>query len=866
MVNPRPVKHKAEEDVWVKTACNVCFSMCAIRAHRVNGTVVNIEGNPDCPTSRGGLCPRGASGVMLLYDPNRVNVPLKRTKPEKGIGVDPKWVEISWDEALDTITEELKKIKADDPRKLIAMSSVLLGDTSRINYSFAGAFGSPNKFASGAGMHCGNGSHLLAGLMHCAWTKMPDPNYINYYLNFGCPSGFGMYYTVTGMAQRMAKARSRGMKHVVIEPWMGAPGLNSDEWIPIRPGTDAALALAMVNLLLNEYGIYDVSSIKQYTNGPYLVGADGYYLRDKGMGKPLIWDLADGKAKSYDDPTMKDVAIEGRYSVNGTTARPAFSLLKEHVKTYTPEMASEVTTVPSETIRRVAKEFGEAAKIGSTITIDGQELPFRPVSVGFFKGAAAHKHSALTCMALEILQEIVGANNVPGGCLGMNSRSLGFPETGQPAYSPSEGQDGLLQSGAWNVPPAPWPPTEAKKPEIIGMKDLIPTAGESPLASMSITEREKYKFPYKPEFMIQTGANYMMAIGDPTVVEKAFKEGIFTVAFSIYLDESTEFADIVLPDTCYLERLDLRIDWESSITPVDEWAYHIRQPVVEPMFQRRPAQKVILELAERLGMLGDMYRQMNLIYAFKEPYTLDPTKKYAWEEIVNRRLKGYFGPEHGLDWFKENGLIRWPKKVEEVYWRPFIKGRTPIYFEHFKTIGEQIEKIKKEQGIPDFDTADFQPVPDWKPCASHDEKRSGFDLYGLYYRMPIQTFTFTYNNPWLDEATEMDACFYNIAMNTETAKNKGIKAGDWVEIESAGTGHKVEGKAALTEAIHPEVIAYASGGWHWSKRTPLASQQGKGICPEWLIPLNFDYMDTVSLNLDLCVKVKVTRSHLKNAK
>jgi anaerobic selenocysteine-containing dehydrogenase len=112
----------------------------------------------------------------------------------------------------------------------------------------------------------------------------------------------------------------------------------------------------------------------------------------------------------------------------------------------------------------------------------------------------------------------------------------------------------------------------------------------------------------------------------------------------------------------------------------------------------------------------------------------------------------------------------------------------------------------------------------------------------------------------------MDACFYNVAMNTETAKNKGIKAGDWVEIESAGTGHKVEGRAALTEAVHPEVIAYASGGGHWSKRMPLASQQGKGICPEWLIPLNFDYIDTVSLNLDLCVKVKVTRSHLKNAK
>ena len=96
-------------------------------------------------------------------------------------------------------------------------------------------------------------------------------------------------------------------------------------------------------------------------------------------------------------------------------------------------------------------------------------------------------------------------------------------------------------------------------------------------------------------------------------------------------------------------------------------------------------------------------------------------------------------------------------------------------------------------------------------------------------------------------------------MNTGTARKKEIKDGDGVVIQSAGTGHQIEGRATLTEAIHPELIAYASGGGHWSKRLPLASQKGKGVCPEWLTPLSWDYIDTVSLNLDLCVKVKVTR-------
>ncbi len=858
MKKPNTLENSEKEDLWISSTCNICFSSCAIRAHRVNGTVVKIEGNPDCPTSRGGLCPKGASGIMLLYDPNRVNVPLKRTNPKKGIGVDPKWVEISWDEALDLICDKLKKLKADDPRKLMTIASVLVMDSSRMAGAFATTFGSKDRLSAGQGIHCGNGAHLFSGMMQCAWTKMPDTNYINYYLNFGCSSGFGAYYSATGMAKRMADARRRGMKHVAIEPWMGMPGINSDEWIPIRPGTDAALALAMVNLLLNKYGIYDTESIKQYTNGPYLIGDDGYYIRDKKTGKPLIWDTIDGRAKTYDDPTFKDVSIDGTYTVDGLTARPAFSLLKEHVKKYTPEMASEITTVPVETICRLAKEFGEAAQIGSTIVIDGVKLPFRPVAVGFFKGASGHSHSALTNMALMILQEIVGANNVPGGGLGMNSRHLGFPESGMPTYCPSAGPDGLLQPGTWGHN-TPWPVHEAKKPETVGMQETVPTAGDSPLAPMGLIDKEKYKLPYKTEFIIHTGGNYMMNIADPKILEKAFTEGIFTVSFSLFLDESTEFSDIVLPDTCYLERLDIQADWQNSISPVDEWSYHIRQPVVEPMFQRRQAHQVLLELAERLGMLSAVYSAMNTIYGFQEPYTLNPAKKYTWEEIVDLRLKGNFGSEHGLDWFKKNGLIHWPKKPEEVYWRPFVNGRTPIYFEHFLTVGSQIEQIKKEHDLPGFNTEDFQPLPDWKPCVSCEEKRPDYDLYGIYYRIPVHTFGSTYNNPWLDEVSKMDPYIYKIAINAETAKKKGISDGDWIVIESAGTGHKVEGKATLTESVHPEVIAFASGGGHRVKQLPIASQQGKGINPEWLLPLKWDSLDGVSLNLDLCAKVKVTK-------
>jgi molybdopterin-containing oxidoreductase family molybdopterin binding subunit len=640
---------------------------------------------------------------------------------------------------------------------------------------------------------------------------------------------------------------------------MGMAAENADEWVPIRPGTDGALALAMINVLLNELGIYDAESIKHHTNGPYLIGPDGYYVRDKETGKPLIWEPLDKEARVYDDLEARDYALEGQYDVQGILARPAFSLIKEHVKKYSPEMAASITTVPAPTIRRLAKELGQQARVGSTIVIDGKELPYRPVGVSYFKGPQGHKHSALTSMALEILGEILGASSVPGGMLGLNCRSLGWPGSGLPCFSPKAGPDGLLETESWPLRIKPYPLAEPRMPDSYRFQELIPTSCvTSPLVPLVLFNPDKFHMPYQPEFHLQVGSNYLMTSANPLLVERAFKK-MFTVSCSIYLDESTELADIVLPDACYLERQDLWPSYINSHPPIDCWTYQFRQPVVPPMYERRPAQEVMLDIAQRLGILPDTYAVLNTMFEFREPYLLNPMERYAWDEIVDRKYRSTFGPEHGLEWFKKNSPLSWPKKIEEVYWRPFVKARGPIYFELFKRVGEQIEEVKNRHDLAGFDTSDFQPLPDWKPCQSHLEERADFDLFAIYYRVPFHTFSSTYNIPWLDEVSKIDPYFYHIAINSETAKRKGIKDGDRIEVESAATGNKVEGQARMTETIHSEVIAVANCGGHWSKHLPIASQPGKGVCFEWLMALDFDHIDTVSLNQDLCVKVKVAK-------
>ncbi|MDP6560956.1 MAG: molybdopterin dinucleotide binding domain-containing protein, partial [Candidatus Binatia bacterium] len=513
-------------------------------------------------------------------------------------------------------------------------------------------------------------------------------------------------------------------------------------------------------------------------------------------------------ANPYNAPDIKDFSLEGEFNVHGQTVRPAFTVLKEHLKPFAPEWAEPITTVAAATIRRIAREFGEEARVGSTIMLEGKVLPYRPVAVTYFKGAQGHKNALLNCMALELLTEIVGASNIPGGLLGMNSYSQGFPETGRPNWVPKTGPDGLMVSGLWPNPPPPYPPKEVKRPETIDLRSMIPTCpGSAGSLPVVMADPERFKVPYQIEMNFQVGSNYAMTFADPKAMEDTFKK-VFQVSFSLFLDEATYLSDIVLPAASYLERLSHTADWMSSNSPVGEWCYHIRQPVVEPLAERRSVCEVLLDLVERLEMRDEFYPIVNLALGLKEPYALDPAFRYSWEEIVDRRYKFLFGMEHGLEWFKEHGTLKWPKKVEEVYWKHFSHARVPIYFEWFKTLGEKVKDMAQKLEI-DLDTSAFQPLPEWRPCKSHRNGAPDFDLYAIYYKFPMQTFSGTYDNPWLDEVCNIERFAYGVAINAETAKQKGIQEGDWIEITSSSTGHMIRGRAAVTEGIHPEVVAMA---------------------------------------------------------
>ena len=141
-------------------------------------------------------------------------------------------------------------------------------------WAFSNAFGSPNESAGAGGMLCGNAAHFVAGLTHGSWSHTADVRYCNYVIHFGASKGHAAGHSSNQMMRSFADARSRGMKQVVFDPICNFVGAKASRWVPIIPGTDIAVILAMINIILNELKIWDDVFIKTKTNGPYLIGTE----------------------------------------------------------------------------------------------------------------------------------------------------------------------------------------------------------------------------------------------------------------------------------------------------------------------------------------------------------------------------------------------------------------------------------------------------------------------------------------------------------------------------------------------------------------------------------------------------------------
>jgi len=844
---------------WVRSTCIICLNRCGILAHvGEDGLVDKILGDPDNPHNLGKTCAKGDSGMEGLRTPDRFTQPLRRTNPEKGIGVDPGWEPISWDEALDEIAGRLKEIREDDPLRMMLSTFDAFQLRGAHLASWVNGFGAPGYQTWSAQIFCGNNVHGILYLNQNAFEQIPDATYTKYILLFGSQFGSVVHYDTMAAARELSGRRDK-LKVVAVDPVCSAAASRADEWVPIRPGTDAALILGMVDQLVNELGIYDEAFLKRFTNGPYLVGSDGRYVREEGTAKPLVWSTSEGRAAPFDAVAPETVALRGTFEVDGVAVATAFDTLAAHVRRYTPEHVEEVTTVPADTVRRLAREFGEAAQVGASIEIDGVELPYRPATVAWYRGLSAHKHAMLTGLAVILLPTLVGALDVPGGSIGEPYGILG--KAPGRAMIWEESDEGMIKRsfiGGGRVG-GMYPPREVRPPDTPEMFELLPVGPYGAIFYLLTSEKEDvYKPPPFPKMLIQYHSNLVKTSGPPDVMERFMARIPFVVSIARRFEETTAFADIVLPDLHYLERLvpNTYAHYSGGDVPL---AVFGAKPVVPAPF-RGPVDgepyvdvmQVLLELAKRAGFASDFYAAMNRIGGLTGEYSLDVGGDYSYTAIVDRQLRCHLGDDHDLAWFLADGLWTSEKTVEEKYPRMFNTPRAHIYYEFMLKAGDDVRRVTDEMGIP-WDTDDYASLPDFKPCPSF-ARSAPHDMFITNLKMPNQALSHTHRNPLLSGLSARHNDLRSVWINPVTATERHIEDGEGVIIETF-EGRRQTATARVTNLVHPEVLATQGCGGGWGSGSNADEVNFNG-----LLSVDEEHVDFLSGALDCCISGRVLKA------
>ncbi|MEM4154601.1 MAG: molybdopterin-dependent oxidoreductase [Candidatus Caldarchaeum sp.] len=831
----------------VRSCCDLCPTHCGVLVKVDDvGRVLKVEGDPDNPFNYGKICAKGNSAVFHLYNPYRVSTPLIRNNPRKGLNEDPEFQQISWDESLDILADRLRRIRSRDPRMVYPVSF----DFANLDLYRAWALGYGTLWRPfSSGFYCGNNVHPIHGITVGGIEADPDTELGKYFLLVGCQVGGMANWFAMRAATDIAKRRPGEVKVVAVDPVCSYTAGKAEEWVPIRPGTDAAFLLALVNQLVNVLNLYDTAFLKHRTNAPYLVKNDGLYL--KSDGKPLVYDEDMHDFTTFDK--ARNPSLVGQYFYDGVECRTAFQKLKDHVSGYTPGHASEITTVPAETIERIAKEYGEAANIGGTIEVKGKRLPYRPASCYWYRGLSAHKHSYLSGMAAMLLNVLVGNIDVPGGLLAYRRMKTMSTEEGLLTLVPGRG-GGIFPGYPYRKP---------SLPKSADLFELAPVACYSrPFFIWGITKPEEFRAPHPIDTLMVVRCNPVKTALSRPFMEAIMKKIPYVVSITTEIDETAEFADLVFPDLHYLERMTVGLAFTDNRLD--------RSGLPRVFFGQKPATffkhptpwrnyvnnfQILHEVAERAGFLPEVYKALNFIWGLREPYKLDPNKRYEFEELIDRCLRSNLGNDKGLEWYIRDGLLVEEVSAEEMYRGPFWSGRVQVYYEFMLHAKKDLDEVVREYNIP-IDTSDYLPLPEWRPCPAYTPKPGEkYQLFLVNYKTPQQSYGSIFQSvKVLQDLTETHRDD-DLLVNTLTASKLGLRDGDTAYVESEN-GVRFKTRVRVSELVHPEVVGCHGNSGRFSKQL---SAQSSGIHWNDFVVFDEEHVDFVSTAVDSCVRVKLVK-------
>jgi anaerobic selenocysteine-containing dehydrogenase len=520
----------------VRGYCALCTAHCATIATVENGRVTRLEPDDDHPNG-GVMCVKGKAAPELVYHPDRLDYPLKRTRP-KG-DPNPGWQRVTWDQALEDIAKRLRVIRQQHGPKALALakgtrSGTSVDDVERWLGRFLYLFGSPNWVST---THVCNW-HKDTGFSYTFGANLPTPDleHSQAFLLWGHnPSSTSLI-----LAHDIVAARSRGMKIVVVDPRRVGIGAQADILLQVRPGTDGALALAMVHALIEE-SWYDAAFLRQWTNGPFLLNsATGELVTEADLTRAgdrnryVVWDELNNEAVIYD-------SASGAFARDGTqpalfgaralktkdgdeiSCKPVFERVAEIASAFAPERSERITWVPADKVWQSALLLAH----------------HRPVSMYMWNGLGQHTNATQTSRAIAALYALLGDFDRPGG-------NVIFPKL---AVNDVSGKEFLpKESAALRI-------GRERKP-------LGPPAKPGNCTAYDIFTAILDGRPYPIKALLNFGSNTVMSTADSRRARQALSALDFGVAVDLFMTPTAELCDYVLPAASFLEMANLTTAFE----------------------------------------------------------------------------------------------------------------------------------------------------------------------------------------------------------------------------------------------------------------------------------------------------------------
>ncbi len=572
------------------TACAICDSACGMRATVKDGAIRFLQGLPEDPHNEGRLCAKGIASAYIRNDPDRLKFPMKRTNPRKGFEEDPRWVRISWNEALDLIAERFAEIRAKYGQEaLLAVSRASPAWFARLYSALGMERVDHNDLCYGVDIVV---SQRTIGAHSFAW----DLDNARYIVLFGWDM---MARAKLVLVNRLLHAKENGARVINFNPLYTSTARFCDEWHPVRPGGDLAVALAMIHVLLKE-NLYDREFVEKYTNFP-----------------------------EYE------------------------AQIRQHFAQFTPEWAEKESDVPASAIWRIAREFG---------TIRPAVAPLHKKTL-----AANYENAAPMCHAIAILNILAGNIDRTGGHY--------FPRT---VSIPS--LDAVF-------PPPAYPKPPAKR---VDGREKLPLAGSYGMFS-TLADGMLNKYPGRVKFLFWNGY-HLNSFPQPALLAEALKKVEFMVLVDILPVDAMWFADVVLPNTMFLEGSDVVNRTYNAKSPF----VIVRQPVVPGPFETRSSAYIAIELGKRLA--PDYFRKADGSW-ISSSELLD-------EQVKRAGLASSFAE------FRKIGFVKREQAFTPRTTFGTATGKCQIY-------------------IPEFAASQYDPLPKWRPKRELPDSR--FPYYLLTY-------------------------------------------------------------------------------------------------------------------------------------